>query len=151
MCLIRVETKSYKLAYGLVSLHLQNLVTMFLVWTERHGSIAFPKIIAHSPSSPYSTGQIWNTSSKCLQKFEEMYLFFQFIEVKSSKTKQKHAIHLSVAVPIEYAGWWMIFLNIIIPRMCLLKSYFSISVAVNYFIKNGTEDVLLCGNSTDAG
>uniref|UniRef100_A0A8B9ESC8 Sodium channel protein n=1 Tax=Anser cygnoides TaxID=8845 RepID=A0A8B9ESC8_ANSCY len=28
---------------------------------------------------------------------------------------------------------------------------FSNSVAVNYFIKNGTEDVLLCGNSTDAG
>uniref|UniRef100_A0A803WDS6 Sodium channel protein n=1 Tax=Ficedula albicollis TaxID=59894 RepID=A0A803WDS6_FICAL len=29
--------------------------------------------------------------------------------------------------------------------------HFSISVAVNYFIKNGTEDVLLCGNSSDAG
>uniref|UniRef100_A0A8C3TXR6 Sodium channel protein n=3 Tax=Passeriformes TaxID=9126 RepID=A0A8C3TXR6_CATUS len=35
--------------------------------------------------------------------------------------------------------------------MGLLKSHFSISVAVNYFIKNGTEDVLLCGNSSDAG
>lgn len=34
-----------------------------------------------------------------------MYLFFQFMEVKISKTKQKHTIHLSVAVPIEYAGW----------------------------------------------
>uniref|UniRef100_A0A8C3TVM2 Sodium channel protein n=1 Tax=Catharus ustulatus TaxID=91951 RepID=A0A8C3TVM2_CATUS len=30
-------------------------------------------------------------------------------------------------------------------------NHFSISVAVNYFIKNGTEDVLLCGNSSDAG
>lgn len=45
----------------------------------------------------------------------------------------------------------MIFVNVIVPRMYLLKSHFSISVAVNYFIKNGTEDVLLCGNSTDAG
>uniref|UniRef100_A0A8C3R5N3 Sodium channel protein n=1 Tax=Cyanoderma ruficeps TaxID=181631 RepID=A0A8C3R5N3_9PASS len=35
--------------------------------------------------------------------------------------------------------------------MCLLKNHFTICVAVNYFIKNGTEDVLLCGNSTDAG
>lgn len=65
--------------------------------------------------------------------------------------KQKHAIHLSITVPVEDAGWWMIFVNVIVPRMYLLKSHFSISVAVNYFIKNGTDDVLLCGNSTDAG
>lgn len=151
MCLISVETKSCRLAYGLLSLHLQNLVTMFLVWAQGQGWREFPENIAHSPLSPYSAGQIRNANSKCLQRFEKIYLFFQLIRVKISKTKQKRAIHLWVAVPIEYAGWWMIFLNVIIHRMCLLKSHFSISVAVNYFIKNGTEDVLLCGNSSDAG
>jgi len=45
----------------------------------------------------------------------------------------------------------MMFVNVIIPKMYLLKSHFSIYIAVNYFIKNGTEDVLLCGNSSDAG
>lgn len=111
----------------------------------------FPTNIAHSPAATLLNWSDLKYKQQVLKELWKINLFLQFIKVKISKTKQKHAIHLSSTVPVEYAGWWMIFVNVIIPRMYLLKSHFSISVAVNYFIKNGTEDVLLCGNSTDAG